>query len=92
MLENDQKSTPHPAGWQKMTTFRTSHSYSDVWSDFPTSKQDWQGCQSISASEAGLDWMTFLVTTILTLSGQVWKIDDISKPSSYSILLFIFTN
>ena len=42
-------------------------------------KLDWQGCQSLSASGTVLDWMTFLVTTSLTLPGQVWKIDDVSK-------------
>ena len=42
-------------------------------------KKDWQGWQSESASIAWIDWIWFLATTILTLPGQVWKIDDFSR-------------
>ena len=42
-------------------------------------KKDWQGWQSESASIAWFDWIWFLVTTILNLPGQVWKIDDVSR-------------
>ena len=44
-----------------------------------TKKKDWQGWQSESASIAWFDWIWFLVTTILNLPGQVWKIDDVSR-------------
>ena len=53
-------------------------------------KKDWQGWQSESASIAWFDWIWFLVTTVLNLPGQVWKIDDVWRIFFGNEIFFFF--